>query len=84
MDEHKGEWAEVAEEGIAPVERDDDAAVTGETTGDDTPATSEGIDLEAGDSADATADGGPPEPPGDAEPDLKDAPLAAGERQRQQ
>jgi hypothetical protein len=73
MDEHKGEWAEVAEEGIAPVERDD-APVTGETTGSDEPATSEGIDLTAGDAADATADGGPPEPPEDAEPDLKDAP----------
>jgi hypothetical protein len=75
MDEHKGEWAEVAEEGIVPVERDD-AAVTGETTGSNEPATSEGIDLTAGDAADATEDGGPPEPPGDAEPDLKDAPSA--------
>jgi hypothetical protein len=83
MDEHKGEWAEVAQEGIAPVEPDD-APVTGETTGSDEPATSEGVDLAAGDDADATADGGPPEPPGDAEPDLKDAPAAAGERQRQQ
>jgi hypothetical protein len=75
MDEHKGEWAEVADEGIAPVE-DDDAKVTGETTGSDEPATSEGIDLSAGDDADATTDGGPPEPPSDAEPDLKDAPSA--------
>jgi hypothetical protein len=83
MDEHKGEWAEVAEEGIVPVERDD-APVTGETTGSDEPATSEGIDLTAGDDADATEDGGPPEPPADAEPDLKDASAAAGERQRQQ
>jgi hypothetical protein len=73
MDEHKGEWAEVAEEGIAPVEHDD-APVTGETTGSKEPTTSEGIDLTAGDHADATADGGPPEPPADAEPDLKDAP----------
>ena len=75
MDEHKGEWAEVADEGIAPVE-DDDAKVTGETTGSDEPATSEGIDLSAGDDADATTDGGPPEPPSDAEPDLKDASSA--------
>jgi hypothetical protein len=75
MDEHKGEWAEVADEGIAPVEPDD-AAVTGETTGSDEPATSEGIDLDAGDAADATSDGGPPAPPPDAEPDLKDAPSA--------
>lgn len=82
MDEHKGEWAEVAEEGIVPVERDDEK-VTGETTGSNEPATSEGIDLSAGDHADATADGGPPEPPADAEPDLKDAPPAAtGERRR--
>jgi hypothetical protein len=76
MDERKGEWAEVAQEGVAPVERDDDAAVTGETTGSNEPATSEGIDLTAGDDADATRDGGPPEPPDDAEPDLKDAPSA--------
>jgi hypothetical protein len=70
MDEHKGEWADVAEEGIAPVERDD-APVTGETTGSDEPATAEGIDVTAGDDADATADGGPPESRG--EPDFKDA-----------
>ena len=68
MDEEKGEWAEVAEEGIVPVEKDD-ADVTGEVTGDDTPATSEGIDLEAGDNADATTDGGGDKYTGD----LKDA-----------
>ena len=45
--------------------------MTGETTGDDSPATSEGIDLTAGDDADAITDGGP-KPPEDAEPDLKD------------
>ena len=68
MDEDKGQWAEVAEEGIVPVESDD-ADVTGEVTGDDTPATSEGIDLSAGDNADATTDGG-----GDrSSQDLKDA-----------
>ena len=38
--------------------------MTGETTGDDTPATCEGIDLSAGDDADATTDGGP-KPTGD-------------------
>ena len=68
MSEDKGEWAEVADEGIVPTEKSD-AAFTGETTGDDTPATSEGIDLHAGDNADATTDGG-----GDkATQDLKDA-----------
>ncbi len=46
--------------------------VLGETTGSDTPATSEGIDLSAGDAADATTDGGPDRPEG-AEPDLRDA-----------
>ena len=70
MEEHKGEWAEVAEEGIAPT--DDDDGTTGRTTGDDSPATAEGIDLTAGDDADATTDGGA-ERPADAEPDLKDA-----------
>ena len=68
MSEDKGEWAEVADEGIVPTEKSD-AAFTGETTGDDTPATSEGIDLHAGDNADATTDGG-----GDkSTQDLKDA-----------
>jgi hypothetical protein len=57
MNEEKGEWADVADEGIVPTERSD-AAVTGETTGDDSPATKDGIDLEAGDNADATTDGG--------------------------
>ena len=73
MEENKGEWAEVAEEGIAP-RNDDEAKLTGETTGDDTPATSTGIDPTAGDRADATTDGGPPE-----SDDLKDA--ATGPRQ---
>jgi hypothetical protein len=80
-DEDKGEWAETAEEGVVPdalgEERLDDkepelaGAVTGETTGDDSPATAEGIDLGAGDNADAVTDGGP-KAPEDAEPDLKD------------
>jgi hypothetical protein len=81
-DNDKGEWAETAEEGVVPdalgEERLDDkepelsSAVTGETTGDDTPATEAGIDLDAGDAADAVVDGGPKAPDG-AEPDLKDA-----------
>jgi hypothetical protein len=93
--EEKGEWAQTADEGIVPAElggtdADEDAlpddpqlgsAVTGETTGDDEPATEEGIDLQAGDSADAVAHGGP-EIPEDAEPDLKD--VAAARRERDQ
>ena len=72
--EDKGEWAETADEGIVPDElgADEDAAVLGRTTGSDEPATEEGIDLGAGDEADATADGGVELPDG-AEPDLKDA-----------
>ena len=35
-----------------------------------------GVDLSAGDEADATSDAGPA-PPAGAEPDLKDAPAAA-------
>ena len=50
---------------------DDDAPEVGRTTGDDEPATAEGIDLDAGDAADAVTDGGPKPPDGD-EPDLKD------------
>ena len=54
--EEKGEWAETAEEGVVPDElgADDDAAVLGRTTGSDEPATEEGVDLDAGDQADAT------------------------------
>ena len=72
--EDKGEWAETAEEGVVPDElgADEDAAVLGRTTGSDEPATEKGIDLDAGDEADATADGGVELPEG-AEPDLKDA-----------
>jgi len=72
--EDKGEWAETADEGIVPDElgADEDAAVLGRTTGSDEPATEEGVDLSAGDDADATSDGGV-ELPDDAEPDLKDA-----------
>jgi hypothetical protein len=71
----KGQWAEGARDGIVP--RDDDAdtlddAALGRTTGSDEPATEEGVDLSAGDNADATSDGGVELPEG-AEPDLKDA-----------
>ena len=78
--EDKGEWAETADEGIVPDELggDEDAAVLGRTTGSDEPATEEGVDLSAGDEADATADGGVELPDG-AEPDLKDA-MAAHQR----
>ena len=80
--EDKGEWAETADEGIVPDALGEDAPsreepelgsdVTGRTTGSDEPATEKGIDLDAGDEADATADGGVELPEG-AEPDLKDA-----------
>jgi hypothetical protein len=88
----KGPWAAKAAEGTVPAELGgSDAApdlqaedpelgssVLGATTGSDEPATDRGVDLSGGDAADATSDGGP-EPPRDAEPDLKDA--AAGPRQ---
>jgi hypothetical protein len=72
--EDKGEWADTADEGVVPDELggDEDAAVLGRTTGSDEPATEEGVDLGAGDQADATSDGGVELPEG-AEPDLKDA-----------
>ena len=82
----KGQWAASAREGVVPAELggsdapremlDDDpelgSSVLGATTGSDEPATDAGIDLHAGDEADATTDGGPERPVG-AEPDLKDA-----------
>ena len=55
------------------------SSVLGETTGSDEPATTEGIDLSAGDNADAATDGGP-EVPADAEPDLKDVGAASRDR----
>ena len=77
MDDEKGTWAETAEEGIVPdkLSGDDDGGPVGRTTGSDEPATDEGIDLDAGDEADAVTDGGA-EPPEDAEPDLKDVGAA--------
>jgi hypothetical protein len=73
--EDKGEWAETAEEGIVPDELSRDGGgdgPEGRVTGSDEPATEAGVDLSAGDNADATTDGGV-ELPEDAEPDLKDA-----------
>ena len=52
------------------------SSVLGQTTGSDEPATEEGIDLSAGDHADAVTDGGP-DLPDEAEPDLKDVAAAA-------
>jgi len=83
----KGEWAATAAEGLVPAElggsdAPDDllgedpqlgSAVLGETTGSDQPATDEGVDLSAGDRADATTDGGADAPPDGAEPPLRDA-----------
>ena len=57
------------------------SSVLGETTGSDEPATEGGIDLSAGDHADAVTDGGP-DVPADAEPDLKDVGAAAREAER--
>jgi hypothetical protein len=88
----KGDWAAKAQDGVVPPELggsdapdellDEDpelgGSVLGVTTGSTEPATEQGIDPHGGDHADATSDGGPA-PPGDAEPDLKDA--GAGPRQ---
>jgi hypothetical protein len=67
----KGEWAGKADEGVVPAE----------LGGSDEPATESGIDLSAGDNADAVTDGGP-DVPADAEPDLKDVGAAAREAER--
>src|SRR3954453_5817173 len=79
----KGEWAGSAAKGVVPAEvggcgaprgrpADDPelgSSVLGQTTGSDQPATQSGIDLSAGDNADAVTDGGP-DVPADAEPAL--------------
>jgi hypothetical protein len=92
----KGQWAAQADEGVVPAElggsdapremlADDPqlgSSVLGETTGSDEPATESGIDLSAGDRADAVTDGGP-DVPEDAEPDLKDVAAAAREAERE-
>ena len=74
MNEDKGEWAEVADEGIVPDELsdDDDSGPVGRRAASEEPATEEGVDPHAGDQADAVRDGGPEVPEG-VEPDLKDA-----------
>jgi hypothetical protein len=88
----KGAWAATADKGLVPAELggsdapremlDEDpelgSSVLGATTGSDQPATDAGVDLSAGDNADAVSDGGPTRSD-EAEPDLKDA--AAGPRQ---
>ena len=88
----KGEWAASAQEGVVPAELGGSDApkemladdpelgsdVLGGTADSEEPATTTGIDLSAGDDADATSDGGADTPEG-VEPDLKDA--AAGPRQ---
>ncbi|MDQ6746299.1 MAG: hypothetical protein M3Z27_09845 [Actinomycetota bacterium] len=88
----KGPWAAKAAEGVVPGELGGSDApdalqaedpelgssVLGATTGSDEPATEGGVDLSAGDNADATTDGGPEASTG-PEPDMKDA--AAGPRQ---
>lgn len=89
----KGQWAGTAGEGVVPAELGGSDApremlsedpelgssVLGRTTGSDEPATDEGVDLDGGDSADATADGGP-DLPASAEPDLKDEAAASRRR----
>lgn len=88
----KGHRAGKADEGVVPADDggsdappemldedpDLDSEVLGETTGSDEPATHRGVDLSAGDDADATAEGGA-DPPQDAEPDVKD--IGAASRQ---
>ena len=89
----KGDWAATAAEGIVPAEdgganapeelkADDpelESPVAGRTTGSDEPATETGIDLTAGDNADATSHGGPtlPDDP-NVEPDVKDGAAKPG------
>lgn len=82
----KGEWAATSQDGVVPAEDggsdapeamlDEDpelkSAALGRAAESDEPATEGGIDLSAGDDADAVADGAP-DTPDDAEPDLKDA-----------
>jgi hypothetical protein len=88
----KGPWAARAQDGVVPAELggsdapsemlDDDpelgSEVLGRTTGSDEPATESGVDLAAGDSADAVTDGGA-DPTDAPEPDLKDGAAAARE-----
>ena len=78
MGRHSGDGVVPAELGGSDAPRemlDEDpeleSSVLGRTTGSDEPATESGIDLSAGDRADATSDGGT-RSPADAEPDTKD------------
>jgi hypothetical protein len=85
----KGEWAATAQDGVVPAEDggsdapremlDEDpelgSSVLGRTSPSEEPATEGGVDLSAGDQADAVTDGGANVPEG-GEPDLKDAPSA--------
>ena len=80
-EEQKGQWAEVAEDGIVPVENDDAGSMVGREAASDEPATEDGIDPGGGDAADAIVDGGPDVPEG-AEPDLKDVAAAAREAEK--
>jgi hypothetical protein len=86
----KGEWAAKADEGVVPAELGGSDApremlaedpelgstVLGQTTGSDEPATEDGVDLAAGDNADATAQGVLETPDG-VEPDQRDAATGA-------
>jgi hypothetical protein len=91
----KGPWAGTSGDGIVPAELGgsdappemledapgmDDAAL-GRTTGSNEPATDGGIDPGAGDSADATSDGGP-DLPESGDVDTKDVAQAAIQRAR--
>lgn len=86
----KGPWAAKAREGVVPEDLGGSDApaelqpedpqlgspVLGGPARSDEPATESGVDLSAGDRADATSDGGP-ELPEHAEPSLKDAATGA-------
>ncbi len=88
----KGAWAAKAQEGVVPAQlggsdapnelQDEDpelgSSVLGRPAGTDEPATEAGVDLSAGDDADATSDGGPSSSD-TGEPDQRDA--ASGPRQ---
>jgi hypothetical protein len=94
--QEKGPWGGQAGEGVVPADlggsdappemlAEDpelDSSVLGQTTGSDEPATADGIDLSAGDDADATSDGGPDVPTG-AEPDLRDAASGPSQTDRE-
>ena len=58
------------------------SSVLGRTTDSDEPATPGGVPTDAGDNADATADGGPDLPDADAEPAQSAAPAASRSPER--